>query len=294
MATNNTFYSINVTDTQGVTVRINNWFDEYGTVFSVDRACHIDLNVSSKGEPDLVYGGTSNYTASTKILSLSIGGSRQVNIHWKLGGYNKLAMPLLWYHSGEGYKTAYGFGLPNMSWVTFQAYVYCEHGRSDVQNVTLELPDGSQLYFDRSIVLSSNRLSLKANPNGYLKFNAPGQEIFDSYTQTLRLSWKVWFWNHDSLRTLENTTLTIGSATDGNIVIENYATYFFYPFEAIYSPIDDWFMIGLGLGGLGLMVGSPAWAIHTLKKKGFDGIDHAGLCGVLALIGIGMVIMWLW
>lgn len=65
-------------------------------------------------------------------------------------------------------------------------------------------------------------------------------------------------------------------------------------YEASESIIDAYFNIGLGLAGLGLMVGSPIFAVATLKKKGFEGVERAALLGVLTLIGFGLTVIWLW
>lgn len=66
---------------------------------------------------------------------------------------------------------------------------------------------------------------------------------------------------------------------------------------AVRAFIDQWFNIGLGLGGLGMAIGSPTYGITILKKGtriSDDEIERLGILFVTTIMGIGLIIIWLW
>lgn len=60
------------------------------------------------------------------------------------------------------------------------------------------------------------------------------------------------------------------------------------------SIIDDYFLVGVGLFGLGLCIMSPILIINIIKAGDWDKVDSIGLYFVLMLVGAGMMIIWLW
>ena len=67
---------------------------------------------------------------------------------------------------------------------------------------------------------------------------------------------------------------------------------------AFYVPslIDEYFMLGLGLVGLGFMVFAPSWVAWGIKKHGVteEIIERFGYAMLLFLVGFGLIIMYLW
>lgn len=64
----------------------------------------------------------------------------------------------------------------------------------------------------------------------------------------------------------------------------------------IESWVDQYTVLGIGLGGLILMVASPTWVALKIKKTGItaDSIERIGYAILLFLIGFGLLIIWLW
>ena len=62
------------------------------------------------------------------------------------------------------------------------------------------------------------------------------------------------------------------------------------------SWIDKYTMLGIGVGGVILTVVPPIWGALTIRKKGINAnsIETLGYVFLSCLIGICLVIMWLW
>jgi hypothetical protein len=65
-----------------------------------------------------------------------------------------------------------------------------------------------------------------------------------------------------------------------------------------YPPdfLGDYFLLGEGLVGVGLMIFSPAWVTWEIKKHGVtqEAIERFGYAMLLFIVGFGLVIMYLW
>lgn len=95
----------------------------------------------------------------------------------------------------------------------------------------------------------------------------------------------------------ERTILTVNNipvSPDGDFQILSGRTYHFRWIYAGYSAIDEYFVIGIGLFGLGLAIVCPVLAIRLIKEGDLDKVDTLGLLIVLTIIGGGMIIIWLW
>lgn len=296
---NNITYMMNVTDTANVLMTIYNWFDAYGTVFKVSAPCTVQMNVSEKGAPTLVAGGSWTYNSTSKILGVSITGARKVNVHWSSGGYSVISKPVIFYHSGDGYKTVYGFGITNASWFNAWVYLYCLNGQADIESAILEFENGVQFGYDPSQPLSHEKLYKAYDPLQIADLNDRVNYIsYDGVTKTLSLRWQIYFSEYAPVRTLQNSSILAISTGYGYLTNVDYATYFVYPRPiGEISIIDQYFMLALGIGGLVMSIGSPAMAILFFRKEGINSLDDPERIGkfiVLTLIGLGLIIIWLW
>jgi hypothetical protein len=65
-----------------------------------------------------------------------------------------------------------------------------------------------------------------------------------------------------------------------------------------YPPdfLGDYFLLGEGLVGVGLMIFSPAWVTWEIKKHGVTqtAIERFGYAILLFIVGFGLIIMYLW
>lgn len=62
------------------------------------------------------------------------------------------------------------------------------------------------------------------------------------------------------------------------------------------SPIDEYFMLGMGITGVGMMIFSPCWVTWEIKKHGVSdvAVERFGYAMLMFIIGFGLVIMYLW
>ena len=68
-------------------------------------------------------------------------------------------------------------------------------------------------------------------------------------------------------------------------------------FESVpFSVVDLYTWLGIGLGGIALMVWSPAWVAWKIKKKGIDvdTVERIGFALVIFVMGFGLFISWLY
>ena len=72
--------------------------------------------------------------------------------------------------------------------------------------------------------------------------------------------------------------------------------YTYIPPSPPFSVVDQYTWLGIGLGGIALMVWSPAWVAWKIKKKGIDvdTIERIGFALVIFVMGFGLFISWLY
>ena len=63
-----------------------------------------------------------------------------------------------------------------------------------------------------------------------------------------------------------------------------------------YSFVDEYFMLGVGMFGITLMVFAPTWTAFQVVKKAYDfeTVKRLGYSLFLFIIGFGLFITWLW
>jgi len=63
-----------------------------------------------------------------------------------------------------------------------------------------------------------------------------------------------------------------------------------------YSFVDEYFMLGVGVFGITLMVFAPTWTAFQVIKKAYDfeTVKRIGYSLFLFIIGFGLFITWLW
>jgi len=63
-----------------------------------------------------------------------------------------------------------------------------------------------------------------------------------------------------------------------------------------YSFVDEYFMLGVGVFGITLMVFAPTWTAFQVVKKAYDfeTVKRIGYSLFLFIIGFGLFITWLW
>lgn len=113
---------------------------------------------------------------------------------------------------------------------------------------------------------------------------------------------------------VDNCTLDIGTIADREFQVEcsgatltksegNYtATISSGPRVTIswrflpWSLIDNYFMFGVGLTGIIMLIAGPTWFARTFIKHGLDTetIEHLGYAMLLLVMGFGFVVVWLW
>jgi len=88
--------------------------------------------------------------------------------------------------------------------------------------------------------------------------------------------------------TLFNHTYTLSIPSNVPIII----SWKFYPT----NPIDEYFMLGLGLAGVGFMIFSPCWVTWEVKKHGVTevAVERFGYAMLMFIVGFGLIVMYLW
>jgi len=63
-----------------------------------------------------------------------------------------------------------------------------------------------------------------------------------------------------------------------------------------WSLIDNYFMLGVGLTGIVMLITGPTWFARTFVKHGLDTetIEHLGYAMLFVVLGFGFVVVWLW
>jgi len=63
-----------------------------------------------------------------------------------------------------------------------------------------------------------------------------------------------------------------------------------------WSLIDNYFMLGVGLAGIIMLISGPTWFARTFVKHGLDTetIEHLGYGMLMMIMGFGFVVVWLW
>ena len=113
---------------------------------------------------------------------------------------------------------------------------------------------------------------------------------------------------------VDNCTLDIGTVSDRDFMVEvsgasstetegNYtATILSGPRVTItwrylpWSMIDNYFMLGVGLTGIIMLIAGPTWAARTFIKHGLDPdtMEHIGYAMLFMILGFGFLVVWLW
>ena len=91
-----------------------------------------------------------------------------------------------------------------------------------------------------------------------------------------------------------NSNRMIASDTSITIDANNYVriSWRFLP----WSLIDNYFMLGVGLTGIVMLIAGPTWFARTYIKHGLDTdtIEHLGYGMLMMIMGFGFVVVWLW
>jgi len=113
---------------------------------------------------------------------------------------------------------------------------------------------------------------------------------------------------------VDNCTIDIGTVADREFLVQcsgasltksegNYtATILSGPRVTItwrylpWSLIDNYFMLGVGLTGIIMLIAGPTWFARTFVKHGLDTetIEHLGYAMLFVVLGFGFVVVWLW
>jgi len=319
----NVEYWLNVTSGSNVILTLENWFDNYGTAFSVNKACSITLYLGNKGSPSKVNGASSVYNAGSKTLDLTVSEASYVGIHWSTGASVKVSNSEItgFFHSCDsppGYKTIYGYGITRGGYwqYGFQTRTYCKNGKSDIETIKLSLGNGS-VSFTFTEGKPGDPLS-ENDPNDlcqiaeewYEQHRLSAWVNYDSETQYLDVGFNIrflqisgnesvpeyWFMKYQPYLTNQNTTVTVTTKTDGTQVHEQPAIFFIgltrLPnIQPIPIPWElSFFMIGLG--GIFLLNFSLIYAVWKIKHHEIpEGIGYGVM---LFFISIALIVIWLW
>jgi len=94
---------------------------------------------------------------------------------------------------------------------------------------------------------------------------------------------------------LDNTERSIGSTTTITVETGNNVAIWWWPYVP-FSMIDSYFMLGVGLTGIILMIAGPTIFARTFIKHGLD--DHSimwlGYAMLFVILGFGFTVVWLW
>ena len=90
-----------------------------------------------------------------------------------------------------------------------------------------------------------------------------------------------------SLTKIGEEQIYIANIQSGNNVVITW--YYRLP-----SWIDDYTMLGIGLGGLVMMIFAPSWVALKIKKSGMDAdsIERIGYGMLIFVFGFGMFLIW--
>jgi len=90
----------------------------------------------------------------------------------------------------------------------------------------------------------------------------------------------------ESFSQIVNQTFQANIHSGNNVVI---SWYYRLP-----SVIDDYTMLGIGLGGLVMMIFAPSWVALKIKKSGMDAdsIERIGYGMLIFVFGFGMFLIW--
>lgn len=63
-----------------------------------------------------------------------------------------------------------------------------------------------------------------------------------------------------------------------------------------WSLIDNYFMLGVGLTGIVMLIAGPIWFVRTFVTHGLDSqtIEQIGYTMLLVVMGFGFAVVWLW
>lgn len=314
---NGTTYYLNVTSGSNVQITLYNWFDPLGTCLRVDRACTITLYVASKGNPSKVNGASYVYHGSNQTIDLTVSGKRYVGVHWDTGGsvYLENSDRRGYLHSFDNYKTVYGFGIMKGGYWQYAFYtrIYCKNGRNDINTVSLKLGENVTLTYN-----DANHKISESDPNDYVQVSQewfpeghPSAWVnYDSTTKYLDVGFNTrflhlsgnesiphyWFMKYTPKMSNENATVTVSSDAEGTIINEQPSIFYIgvaeLPFpEPIYIAWELSYLF-LGFGGMFLMMFATTYGVYKVKKGEIP--EGIGWGVVLFMIGMCLIIVWLW
>ena len=63
-----------------------------------------------------------------------------------------------------------------------------------------------------------------------------------------------------------------------------------------WSAIDNYFMLGVGITGIVMLIAGPTWFARTFIKHGLDTetVEHLGYAMLFIIMGFGFMVVWLW
>lgn len=122
---------------------------------------------------------------------------------------------------------------------------------------------------------------------GRMVFNAQNDSSLQVSTDALRQLQVTVIGAHLSLN--RNTNIHSISWTSGNTVTISWG-------YATISIIDTYFMLGVGLAGIILIVAAPTWWALLFVKHGLDddSMERLGYSMLLIILGFGFLVIWLW
>lgn len=312
---NGTNYYLNVTGGSGVSLQLIAWFDNYGTAFTVDRACNITLFTGAWGSPVQVNGATSVYHAGNTTLDLECSPG-YVGVHYGTGGTVVLGSPDVrgFHHGWRSFPSGYGFGVSHGGYYqySFEVRVYCEYGQENVTSVALDLGNNIRLTYQPG----APQLSETVDTYDYIEIasewygvNALASWVlYDSTTQYLDIGYHVyfkllagnetlpdyWFIDYEPKVTGENGTVTVNyGASSVNVVSE---AFFVHLDElAFLQPIlIPWNMqyLMIGLGGIFCLIFGVFFGAKKVKEGDIAEGISIGL--IITIISIGLIVVWLW
>jgi len=313
---NGTTYYLNVTSGSNVQITLHNWFDSLGTVFSVDRACEITLFVGGKGDASKVNGASYVYHVSNQTIDLTISGASYVGVHWGSGGSVRLnTIDQVWTHSWGNYKTAYGFGIVRGGYwqYAFNTRIYAQNGRDDIQTITLELErnvtltytEGSQRIEENDpydLVQVADEWFREEHPSSWVSYNEDSQYLDVGFNiRFLQVSSNesipaYWFMRYTPRMQNQNATVTVGSSIEGTIINEQPAIFYIGVSELPFlQPVEiAWNLsyLFIGFGAMFLLIFAPFYGVYKIKKGEIP--EGIGWGIVIFIIGIGLLVVWLW
>jgi len=136
-------------------------------------------------------------------------------------------------------------------------------------------------------VLNSTVHSLKlSTPNGYFYFTAINDTQITITHQNIDQVFVSGDQNKENRIIASGTSITVGAANRIRI------SWHFLP----WSVVDDYFMLGVGLVGIVMLVAGPTWFARTFVSHGLDTdtIEHLGYAMLMIIMGFGFVVVWLW